>query len=129
MKIKKDKFLTSPSDLNNFVSCKYLIQNEIKFLKNEIRRNEDSIDQKLWKEFGLKHEKRHSKLLMQKYKNNISIKQDIDEKDRNSKTIEAIKKGYDLIYHAYLIDGDFRGEADFLIKSKNPSISKCHGSR
>ena len=121
MKIKKDKFLTSPSDLNNFVSCKYLIQNEIKFLKNEIRRNEDSIDQKLWKEFGLKHEKRHSKLLMQKYKNNISIKQDIDEKDRNSKTIEAIKKGYDLIYHAYLIDGDFRGEADFLIKSKNPS--------
>ena len=92
MKIKKDKFLTSPSDLNNFVSCKYLIQNEIKFLKNEIRRNEDSIDQKLWKEFGLKHEKRHSKLLMQKYKNNISIKQDIDEKDRNSKTIEAIKK-------------------------------------
>ncbi len=53
MKIKKDKFLTSPSDLNNFVSCKYLIQNEIKFLKNEIRRNEDSIDQELWKEFGL----------------------------------------------------------------------------
>ena len=30
--------------------------------------------------------------------------------------LEAINKGYDLIYHAYLIEGDFRGEADFLIK-------------
>ena len=29
-----------------------------------------------------------------------------------------MQDGYDLIYHAYLIDGDFRGEADFLIKTK-----------
>ena len=57
MKIKNKKFLTSPSDLNNFVSCKYLIKNEIKFLYKEIKRNEESIDQKIWKEFGIKHEK------------------------------------------------------------------------
>ena len=49
MKIKNKKYLTSPSDLNNFVSCKYLIQNEIKYLFKEIKRNEESIDQKLWK--------------------------------------------------------------------------------
>ena len=29
-----------------------------------------------------------------------------------------MQDGYDLIYHAYLIDDDFRGEADFLIKTK-----------
>ena len=34
MKIIKNKFYTSPSDLNNFVNCKYLIQNERKFLNN-----------------------------------------------------------------------------------------------
>ena len=45
MKVKNKKFLTSPSDLNNFVSCKYLIQNDIKYLHKEIRRNEESIDQ------------------------------------------------------------------------------------
>ena len=39
MKIKNKKYLTSPSDLNNFVSCKYLIQNEIKYLFKEIKRN------------------------------------------------------------------------------------------
>jgi len=63
MKIEKEQILISPSDLNNFVSCKYLIKNEIKFLSKEIRRNEESIDQKLWKEFGIKHEKKHFDLL------------------------------------------------------------------
>ena len=58
MKIIKNKFYTSPSDLNNFVSCKYLIKNEIKFLNKEIEKNEESFDKKLWKEFGLKHEKK-----------------------------------------------------------------------
>ena len=121
MKIKNKKFLTSPSDLNNFVSCKYLIKNEIKFLNKEIRRNEESIDQKLWKEFGIKHEKKHFDLLKKYYKKNISIKQDLTEEERYKKTIEAVKKGYDLIYHAYLMDGDFRGEADFLIKVNTAS--------
>ena len=63
MKIKNKKFLISPSDLNNFVSCKYLIQNEIKYLYKEIKRNEESIDQKLRKEFGIKHEEKHFDLL------------------------------------------------------------------
>ena len=121
MRIIKNKFYTSPSDLNNFVSCKYLIKNEIKFLNKEIKKNEESFDQKLWKEFGLKHEKKHFKLLSAKHKKNISIKQDLDEKERNKQTLAAIKKGYDLIYHAYLIDEDFRGECDFLIKSSMPS--------
>ena len=121
MRIIKNKFYTSPSDLNNFVSCKYLIKNEIKFLNKEIKKNEESFDKKLWKEFGLKHEKKHFKLLSAKHKKNISIKQDLDEKERNKQTLAAIKKGYDLIYHAYLIDEDFRGECDFLIKSSMPS--------
>ena len=117
----KNKFYTSPSDLNNFVNCKYLIQNEINFLNNKVKKNEETIDQKLWKEFGLKHEKKHYKLLKVKSKKSISISQDLDEKERNKKTLEAIKSGYDLIYHAYLIDDNFRGESDFLIKTKTPS--------
>ncbi len=117
MKINNNNYLISPSDLNNFVSCKYLIKNEIKFLKKEISRNEESIDQKLWKEFGIKHEKKHFQLFKNKYKKLISIDQELNEKERNKVTIDAIKKGYDLIYHAYLIDDNLRGEADFLIKT------------
>ena len=51
------------------------------------------------------------------YKKLISIDQELNETDRNKVTIDAIKKGYDLIYHAYLIDDNLRGESDFLIKT------------
>ena len=121
MKIKKGKFFISPSDLNNFVACKYTALNEIKFHNKEIKKNEDKANDKLWKEMGIEHEKKHFKILKDKYKKSISIKSDLDENDRFNETVRAIQKGYDLIYHAYLIDENFRGEADFLIKCDTPS--------
>jgi len=121
MKIKKGKFFISPSDLNNFVACKYTALNEIKFHNKEIKKNEDKANDKLWKEMGIEHEKKHFKILKDKHKKSISIKSDLDENDRFNETVRAIQKGYDLIYHAYLIDENFRGEADFLIKCNTPS--------
>jgi len=121
MKIKKGKFFISPSDLNNFVACKYTALNEIKFHNKEIKKNEDKANDKLWKEMGIEHEKKHFKILKDKHKKSISIKSDLDEKDRFNDTVRAIQNGYDLIYHAYLIDENFRGEADFLIKCNTPS--------
>ena len=121
MKIKKGKFFISPSDLNNFVACKYTALNEIRFHNKEIKKNEDKANDKLWKEMGIEHEKRHFKILKDKYKKSISIKSGLDENDRFIETVRAIQKGYDLIYHAYLIDVNFRGEADFLIKCDTPS--------
>ena len=67
---------------------------------------------------GFKHEAKHFKLFKEKFKKTIIINKDLDEKSRFNKTKKAIQDGYDLIYHAFLIDGDFRGEADFLIKTK-----------
>ena len=121
MKINKGKFFISPSDLNNFVACKFTIKNEIKFHNKEISKIAERVNDKLWKEMGIEHEKKHFKLLKDKYKKNITIKSDIDEKHRLNETIRAMEKGYDLIYHAYLVDGDLRGEADFLIKCDTPS--------
>ena len=121
MKIKNDKFFVSPSDLNNFVACKYTVLNEIKYHNKEIRKSPDKANDKLWKEMGVEHEKRHYKILKEKYKKSITIKSDLNEKDRFDETIRAIQKGYDLIYHAYLIDDNLRGEADFLIKCDTKS--------
>jgi predicted RecB family nuclease len=121
MKIIKDKFFISPSDLNNFVACKYTIKNEIKFLNKEITKNTDRVNDKLWKEMGIEHEKKHHKILKSKYKKSIEIKSAKDEQTRFNETVTAMQKGYDLIYHAYLIDENFRGEADFLIKTNIPS--------
>ena len=121
MKIDKGKFFISPSDLNNFVACKFTIKNEIKFHNKEISKIVERINDKLWKEMGIEHEKKHFKLFKDKYKKSITIKSDLDEKHRLNETIRAMEKGYDLIYHAYLVDGDLRGEADFLIKCDTPS--------
>ena len=85
--------------------------------KNEVRKNKEATDTKLWKKMGLKHQVKHFNILRKKYKKNISIPQDIKEKERFNLTIEAMKNGYDLIYHAFLIDENFRGESDFLIKT------------
>ena len=121
MKIIKDKFFISPSDLNNFVACKYTIKNEIKFLNKEITKNADRVNDKLWKEMGIEHEKKHHKILKTKYIKSIEIKSAKDEQSRFDETVGAMQKGYDLIYHAYLIDENFRGEADFLIKTNTSS--------
>ena len=79
MKIIKDKFFISPSDLNNFVACKYTIKNEIKFLNKEITKNTDRVNDKLWKEMGIEHEKKHHKILKTKYK-------------KMEKTLECLEK-------------------------------------
>ena len=71
MKIKKDKFFISPSDLNNFVACKYTALNEIKFHNKEIKKNEDKANDKLWKEMGIEHEKKYFQILKNKYKKNF----------------------------------------------------------
>ena len=118
MRIIQNKTLYSPTDLNNFVACKYTIKNAIKFHNKEIKKNDEKIDTKLWRKMGVKHEEKHFKLFKKDFKKTIIINKDLDEKSRFNKTKKAMQDGYDLIYHAYLIDGDFRGEADFLIKTK-----------
>ena len=57
MKIKNNKFLVSPSDLNNFVACKYTVLNEIKYHNKEIRKSPDRANDKLWKEMGVNTKK------------------------------------------------------------------------
>lgn len=121
MKITKSRFLISPGDLNNFVACKFTIKNEIKFHNKEISKSEEKVNDKLWKKMGIEHEKKYFQILKNKYKKSISIKSDLDEKNKFDETIKAMEKGYELIYHAYLIDGELRGEADFLIKCSTPS--------
>ena len=119
MKLAKSRFLISPGDLNNFIACKFTIKNEIKFLNKEISKSEEKVNDKLWKKMGIEHEKKYFQILKNKYKKSITIKSELMKK-RFDETIKAMESGFDLIYHAYLIDGDL-GEADFLIKCNTPS--------
>ena len=117
MRVKKDQIFISPSDLNNFVSCKYHAFNDLNEHVKKLRKKDPSEDMKLWRRYGDEHEAKHLKLLKEKYSNNITIDPTKSDEDRFNDTIDAIKKGFDLIYKAYFIEDQFRGEADFLIKT------------
>ena len=111
----------SPTDLNNFVSCRYHIKSDL--LKDELnlKKKEKSANLKLRIEHGNKHEQNYFELLKKENKKSITINPKQPDKEKFTETVNALKKGYDLIYKAFLIDEDFRGEVDFLIKVKNKS--------
>ncbi|MDC0417827.1 TM0106 family RecB-like putative nuclease [Candidatus Pelagibacter sp.] len=117
MRVKKNQIFISPSDLNNFVSCKYHAFNDLNEHVKNLKKKDPSEDMKLWRRYGDEHEAKHLKLLKEKYSNNITIDPTKSDEDRFNNTIDAIKKGFDLIYKAYFIEDQFRGEADFLIKT------------
>ena len=121
MKVRKDQIFTSPSDLNNFVSCKYHAFNDLNEHKNGLKKKDPPEDMKLWIRYGDEHEKKHLKVLQKKYSNNITIDPTKSDDERYKNTIDAIKAGYDFIYKAYFIDNKFRGEADFIIKNNQKS--------
>ena len=121
MKIENDKIYYSPTDLNNFVGCRYHIKNDLEAKDKNLKRKEKTADLKLRIEYGIKHEKDYYNILAKKYKNHIEIDSKLPVQKKFKLTIDAIKKGYDLIYHAYLMEDNFGGEIDFLIKHNSKS--------
>ena len=121
MIINKHKTLYSPTDLNKFVSCKYHIKNDLLADDLKLKKKEKSADLKLRIEYGKQHETKYFKLLKNKNSLSITINPHQTPEKRFEETKLALTKGYKLIYKAYLIEKDFRGEFDFLLKVKNKS--------
>ena len=65
-KINKNKILYSPTDLNNFVSCKYHIKNDLLADEKKYKKKELSADLKLRIKYGNEHETKHFKLFKNK---------------------------------------------------------------
>ena len=97
MRVKKYQIFISPSDLNNFVSCNYHALNDLNEHSKGLKKKEPSEDMKLWRRYGDEHEKKHLNILKDKYSNNITINPTKSDDERFNSTIDAIKKGYDLI--------------------------------
>jgi len=121
MKITEQKILYSPSDLNNFISCKYHIKNDLVAKELNLKKKEITADVKLWRKYGDEHEAKYLKLLQENNKPNITIDPKQSDQERFEATKDAIKKGFKLIYKAFFIDKDFRGECDFLIRLEKKS--------
>ena len=61
------------------------------------------------------------KLFKNKNNPSITINPKLSDEKRFEATKQALAKGYKFIYKAYLIEKDFRGEFDFLIKTNTKS--------
>ena len=116
------KNLYSPSMLKSYLSCKYIIFNEVNEKKLNLKKIEISKNDQLRIEKGNVHERDYLKELKKKYKKVIDIKTlELSKEEKIQKTIEAMKNGCEVIHGGYLKKDKWRGEFDFLIKNNNLS--------
>ena len=116
-----NKYLFSPSDLTTFLACHHASFLDVKSLSEDLTKKEQDSSSKLLQEKGIEHEKAYLQKLKDEGKSVCEIDQDLPINDRVSKTTEAIKSGYDVIYQAVLKNDNWQGFADFLIKCDTPS--------
>ena len=114
------KNLYSPSMLKSFLNCKYTIFNEINEKALKLVRKEKGFSDLKLLERGNVHEEDYFKILKDKHSKVINIKPlKLTQQEKFKKTVESMKEGFDVIRGGYLVDQEWLGEFDFLIKIKN----------
>ena len=117
------KNLYSPSMIKNYLSCEYIIFNEINEKKLNLKKKEKNISSELRFKKGNIHEDNYLQFLKSKYTKVIDIKNlKISKEEKFEKTILCMKEGYEIIRGGYLKKDKWIGEFDFLeINKKLPS--------
>jgi predicted RecB family nuclease len=124
MKYLENRLLFSPSDLVRYIQSPFASWMERLCLEQpEYKTKKDPKDALLsyLAEKGLAHEAQYLQLLKASEKSVITIDEGLSNVEKAKATIEAMKKGPDIIFQAYLLADNFHGLADFLIKTNSPS--------
>jgi predicted RecB family nuclease len=115
MKVSDSDLTLSPSDLSAFLACEHLTSLELRVAHGEIERPEVVDSQgDLIRRKGDEHEARYLATLRGKGQDVAEIAFDFDWVAAAAATERAIGEGREVIYQACLVDGDWRGFADFL---------------
>ena len=116
MHLRGNKLTFSPSDLTNFMESRFVSFMDRLFVSGDSRAVRDAEDEamEIIRQRGLEHEKTYLDLLK-------SSGADVCEIDSNSGdgielTKEAIQQGRQYIYQAHLVQGQFFGKSDFLVR-------------
>ena len=124
MQLLSDRLLFSPSDLNAFVECEHLTVLELRRLRRELEfvppQNRAA---ELVREKGRRHEDAFVAALEREGKTVARIEPgdawDLERAARE--TLAAVRAGVDVVYQATMLDGDWRGFADFLLRVEGES--------
>lgn len=122
MQTRNGTQLYSASDLCNFLECQHLTVMDLQHLITPMEKAADSDQNRLIQEKGLAHESTFLDRLKTQYADVIDIAQGNPSFARRVElTIDAMKKGAEIIFQASLQEGHFIGHADFLRKVPYPS--------
>lgn len=118
MKQTPDALLRAPTDLSNFLGCRHLTALDLRAARGELARpvrNDAFVDS--LRERGLAHEREYLEVLRAQGLGIAGTEQglSIDE------TLDAMRRGVDVIYQGALAHGAWSGRADFLLKVPTPS--------
>ena len=98
MRQKNNNLIYSPTDISNFEKCNFITVNEIKNLTTPLEVKETTETLKEFINQGIEIEQKY----IQKLKDsgvNLFDGSKVKNSDRLQKTIEAMREGFDYIYH------------------------------
>ena len=121
-KNKSNQYIYSATDIVNFLECAHLTTLDLQDIHEKLPRAQDDDHAKLIQDKGFAHEKDFVEKLQGKYSSFIDIsKESTEPQARADATLEAMKKGTQIIFQATFIQGEFLGYADFLRRVPTPS--------
>jgi uncharacterized protein len=126
-KLPDAKVLFSPTDLANFLGCSYSSILDLRELAVSpeahqlFQRDADSESDELLRRKGDEHEAGYLRCLRNEGRVIFEIPKDASLAEQVRLTNEAMQSGAEVIYQATLLDANWRGYADFLLKTPKPS--------
>jgi uncharacterized protein len=121
MQKKSGSYLFSASDIVSFLECEHSTTLALQNFETPLEKAPEDPQLKLIQEKGLDHEAAYfEKLTASRSWLDVNTAGESPE-IRVAATIEAMRKGVDVIFQAAFLHGNFLGYADFLVKVDAPS--------
>ncbi len=117
MQLLENRLYLSPSDVAGYLGCEHLTALSVKVARHELEKPtaEDEQAELVFRK-GREHEAAYLARLRAEGKDvvEIELEPDLDWERAARETEEALARGVDVVYQGALVDGRWRGVADFL---------------
>lgn len=120
------QLVLSPTDLTHHQECAHLTRLDLGVATGEWAAPDEVVSAELQLVFdrGLEHERKYLESLRAEGKSIVEIDTVFDAEGRRraeAQTVEAMRRGVDVIYQGTFFDGAWGGQADFLLRVDKPS--------
>jgi uncharacterized protein len=115
-----DRYIFAPTDLVNFTLSEFITWMDRYAWERpgEIEADPIGEEQKIIQDKGIEHERAFLEALAADGRRVCDLS---EFKGRSGPTLDAMRRGKEIIYQGYLVNGEFAGYPDFLIRVDSPS--------